>query len=144
MKFKERTGDTRSAKTIKADIDEKRIFVKEVLWPYLVAQNLTIDKAKKLLYYSDWFLQETKKADILRLSKELDAMSVELLPPYSPISTKSDYNDEQSFIKLFKGRILADVSALILGLKDGLQKSIDDGVKDNHIETIDTKTFIQD
>lgn len=144
MKYKERSGDKRSAKDIRADTDEKREFIKERIWPYLLSKCTSIDKAKKLLYYSDWFLQETKKASIIKLSGELDKGMIEDLPPYEPISTKTDYEDEKLFIQMFHGRSLADASALIMGLKSGLEKAMEDKVKEDSLETIDTKSFIQD
>lgn len=144
LRWKEKTGDKRSAKAIREDIDEKRLFVKERIWPYLLSKCTSIDSAKKLLYYSDWYLQETKKAAIIKLSKELDEGKVEDLPPYNPISTKENLEDEKLFIQMFHGRSLADASALIMGLKNGLEKAMEDSVKENSLETIDTKSFIQD
>ena len=144
MKYKERTGDKRSAKEIRNSIDEQRTFIKDKVWPYLLRQCSTIDKAKKLLYYSDWYLQETKKAAIIKLGKDLDAGMVQDLPPYSPISTKENMEDEILFLQLFQGRSLADVAGLLLGLKNGLEHAMEDQVKENSLETIDTKSFIQE
>ncbi len=143
-KWAQEHHDPRKPKEIKADIDEKRSFIKDKVWPYLIREAKTIDKAKKLLYYSDWFIQETKKAAIMKLSKDLDTGKVEDLPPYEPISTKKDYEDEKLFLSLFHGRTLGDTASLIMGLKQGLEQSLEQAVKDNSLETVSTDTFIQD
>lgn len=108
---------------VKRNYEEKRqrAFVKDVLYPYLVANSKSIDDAKNMLYAASTGVQQTFHLAVGKEQTRLSEIKLSELNPQANILAGEEYNRDRELLNLFNGESVAIADSLLKGCKMAIE-----------------------
>lgn len=108
---------------VKKNYEEKRQrkFVKEVLYPFLLANSKSIDDAKNMLYAADTGVQQAFHVAVGKEQTRVSEIKIKELNPQSNILTGEQYNRDRALLDLFNSESVAVADSLLKGCKMAIE-----------------------
>ena len=95
----------------------QRKFVKEVLYPWLIANSKSIDDAKNLVYAATMALQSTFHVAVGKEQTRLSTVKVSELHVEENMKGDAEYDRDRELLDMFKDEPVATAESLLKGMK---------------------------
>lgn len=106
---------------LKAEEKRQRTFVKEVLYPWLMANSKSIDDAKNMLYAAAIGVQQTFHVEVGKEQKRLSTVKLSELGIEANIQQGEEFNRDRELLALFKDEPVATAESLLQGCKRAIE-----------------------
>lgn len=95
----------------------QRKFVKEVLYPWLLANSKSIDDAKNIVYAATMALQSTFHIAVGKEQTRLSTVKVSELHVEDNLKGDEEYNRDRELMAMFNDEPVATAESLLKGMK---------------------------
>lgn len=102
---------------LKAETTRQRRFVKEVLYPWLIANSKSIDDAKNMLYAAVSGVQQAFHMEVSKEQTRLSTIPMAELGVASKVMEGEQYDRDRALLELFKDEPVATAESLLKGAK---------------------------
>lgn len=99
----------------------QRKFVKETLYPFLVANSKSIDDAKNMLYAAVTGVQQSFHMKVSQEQTRLSEIKLKDLAPQDNIIKEEEYNRDRALLDLFNNESVATAESLLKGCKMAIE-----------------------
>lgn len=99
----------------------QRKFVKDTLYPWLIANSKSIDDAKNMLYAATIGLQQTFHVAVSKEQTRLSTIPLAELNVEANIQPGEEYNRDRELLALFKDEPVATAESLLKGAKMAIE-----------------------
>lgn len=106
---------------LKAEQTRQRKFVKDVLYPWLIANSKSIDDAKNMLYAATIGVQQTFHVEVSKEQKRLSTIKLSELHIEENVQPGEEYNRDRELLALFKDEPVATAESLLAGAKRAIE-----------------------
>ncbi len=106
---------------VAAEAKRQRAFVKEVLYPFLMANTKSVDDAKNMLYAAVTGLQQKFNLEVSKEQKRLSVVPVKELDMNSVIQPGEEFNRDRALIELFNNEPVATAESLLAGCRAAIE-----------------------
>lgn len=127
---------------VAAEAKRQRAFVKEVLYPFLIANSKSVDDAKNLLYAAVVGVQQTFHVEVSKEQKRLSVMPVKELGVEKNMQPGEQFDRDRALLALFAEEPVATAESLLAGAKKAIEsfereQSVKQNLKDLPAELLD-------
>lgn len=102
---------------VQYETTRQRKFVKETLYPWLLANSTSISDAKNLVYAATVAIQQTFHAAVAKEQTRLSEVKLSELHIEDNIKVEEEYNRDRDLLIMFKDEPVATAESLLKGIK---------------------------
>lgn len=105
----------------KAEEKRQRAFVKETLYPWLLANSKSIDDAKNMLYAAATVMEQTFHVAVSKEQKRLSTVKVSELDPMASIKPDPQFNRDRELLAMFENEPVGTAEGLLKGARMAIE-----------------------
>lgn len=106
---------------VQYETTRQRKFVKDVLYPWLLANSKSIDDAKNMLYAATIGVQQTFHVAVSKEQTRLSTIKLAELGVKANIQAGEEFNRDRELLALFKDEPVATAESLLKGAKMAIE-----------------------
>ncbi len=106
---------------LKNEEKRQRVFVKDTLYPWLMAHSKSIDDAKNMLYAATVGVQQKFHQEVSKEQKRLSTVPLGDLKVEENILPDAQYDRDRELLALFKDEPVATAESLLAGMKRAIE-----------------------
>lgn len=106
---------------LKAEEKRQRALVKEVIYPWLIANSKSIDDAKNMLYAATIGVQQAFNLQVAKEQKRLSIVPLSEIKVEEILQPGAEYDRDRALIALFKDEPVATAESLLSGAKRAIE-----------------------
>jgi len=131
-------GDWRKPKELRQENREMRALARDAMWPRLVADCVTIQKANQFLKFCEFMLDNSFEEAMTKEQARLSALKLSEFP-MNEVALGDQYVAERAFLfDMLRDKPVGTVKVMLEQMKGALASFVNDELRDRRLDSLKT------